>query len=251
MDVFEKFSSVSPTPTLNRLNLSSQSLRRFLEKIEIQNSGCWLWTASKSVGYGQIRMAEIDPRRPVHAHIVSYRLSVGDIPPGYQLHHKTEDGCIGSACVNPAHLECVTPSRHIDLTPLCPTAINRARTSCIRGHEFTPENTRIVKDGTGRSCIACEKIRETERTARRSTGRPSGRPQGTHCGKGHPLSGENLYLGPISKRDGTPYRGCRACRNERSLEFIQRNHERVLAAKRSRRERDRIQKAKDFYNQFV
>lgn len=34
---------------------------------------------------------------------------------------------------------------------------NSAKTHCIRKHEFTPENTRIVK-GRWRQCKRCEKI---------------------------------------------------------------------------------------------
>ena len=33
---------------------------------------------------------------------------------------------------------------------------NIRKTHCLRGHEFTPENTRLVR--AGRSCIACQKL---------------------------------------------------------------------------------------------
>jgi hypothetical protein len=44
----------------------------------------------------------------------------------------------------------------------------------------------------------------------------------THCKKGHPLSGDNLYLHPDGRR------GCRACRNEAGLRRYYRNKERAL-----------------------
>lgn len=44
-----------------------------------------------------------------------------------------------------------------------PTRINR--THCIHGHEFTPENTRVV--GDGRRCRECERINNRAAYARR------------------------------------------------------------------------------------
>ena len=37
------------------------------------------------------------------------------------------------------------------------------KTHCNRGHEFTPENTRIKKNVYGRECRACERLREQRR----------------------------------------------------------------------------------------
>jgi hypothetical protein len=39
-----------------------------------------------------------------------------------------------------------------------------ARTRCLRGHEFTPENTYTRKNGT-RMCRTCKRMRDRERTA--------------------------------------------------------------------------------------
>lgn len=43
---------------------------------------------------------------------------------------------------------------------------NKAKTHCPHGHEYTPENTRIEKNG-GRSCRKCKAIREQQRRERR------------------------------------------------------------------------------------
>lgn len=40
---------------------------------------------------------------------------------------------------------------------------NKNKTHCKRGHEFTPENTLIRKDG--RECRACVKVRYAEKRA--------------------------------------------------------------------------------------
>lgn len=39
--------------------------------------------------------------------------------------------------------------------------LNARKTHCIRGHEFTPENTRHVRDG-GRQCRLCDEIRRAK-----------------------------------------------------------------------------------------
>lgn len=60
--------------------------------IEPQPDGCWYWTGHLNPdGYGPHRRA--------------YRLHVGPIPAGYHLDHL----CGVRHCVNPAHLEPVTP----------------------------------------------------------------------------------------------------------------------------------------------
>lgn len=62
---------------------------------------------------------------------------------------------------------------HLDVEPVC-TVCHAKRdsakvrqTHCIRGHEFTPENTRIAANGT-RHCIACARMHEKNRAPRGS-----------------------------------------------------------------------------------
>lgn len=70
--------------------------QRFWTKVQ-KSDGCWLWTATKTKGYGMI----LGPNRiPLQAHRVAWRLTFGDIPSGLSvLHH-----CDVPLCVNPAHL---------------------------------------------------------------------------------------------------------------------------------------------------
>ena len=78
-------------------------LERFEAKyIPEPNTGCWLWTgAQHRFGYGQININH----KLRMAHRVSHELFSGPIPAGFQIDHL----CRQPACVNPKHLEAVTP----------------------------------------------------------------------------------------------------------------------------------------------
>ncbi|NED52837.1 HNH endonuclease, partial [Micromonospora aurantiaca] len=71
----------------------------------------------------------------------------------------TDHLCRNRACVNVTHLEIVTNRINI-LRGETLQAANAAKTHCIRGHEFTPENT-YVKNG-GRDCRTCARERQRE-----------------------------------------------------------------------------------------
>ncbi|MGB9791518.1 MAG: HNH endonuclease signature motif containing protein [Thermacetogeniaceae bacterium] len=111
---------------------------------------CWEWTAYKQNGYGQFKLGS----RVVLAHKYAYELLVGPIPEGKQLDHL----CRNRACVNPKHLEPVTPKENIHRSPTAPAAINSRKTHCIHGHEFTPENT-LIQHGRWRLCRECSRQR--------------------------------------------------------------------------------------------
>lgn len=108
---------------------------------------CWPWTASTgSNGYGQInafgRMRE--------AHRVLYTLVVGDVPATHHVHHL----CANTLCCNPSHLASFLAFHHKRITA---GLYQRAKTHCIRGHEFTPENTYVRPGGIKRECRACKR----------------------------------------------------------------------------------------------
>lgn len=115
---------------------------RLVSKLQIdEETGCWNWKGSIcGGGYGG---SWLNGHHCVAHRVVWYYLK-GEIPEGLELDHL----CRNRKCVNPEHLEPVTPK------------VNRQRqtrknsfsgaTHCIRGHEF----------GSDRVCHVCRRARQ-------------------------------------------------------------------------------------------
>lgn len=113
---------------------------------------CWIWTGSiREGGYGDMY---IGPPKTGLVHRLSYEFTGEKIPPGWQVDHR----CFVRACVNPAHLEVVTAAVNTYRSG-APSAMNRRKTMCKRGHELSGENlTLLVNKKNGnlrRECRAC------------------------------------------------------------------------------------------------
>jgi hypothetical protein len=82
------------------MNISQDIISRFWAKVH-KTDGCWLWTASKRhKGYGAFAYTLDGKMIHDRSHRFSYRLHVGEIPPGLFVLHR----CDTPACVNPVHL---------------------------------------------------------------------------------------------------------------------------------------------------
>jgi hypothetical protein len=194
--------------------------QRFWEKVE-KTRGCWLWKGAVSgSGYGSFR---VGAGVMISAHHFAYRELVGPVPEGLTIDHT----CRNRLCVKPAHLEVVTMGENVRRGGN-PAAHNARKTHCKRGHEFTPENTRISGRGR-RICLACERLyrdehREELRVYWRERSRRRSRKAGvvpwaekTHCPNGHAYTPANSYI----------YRGRRLCRECRKMA-----HQRLMERKR-------------------
>ena len=112
---------------------------------------CWEWPHARDWdGYGIIYLGKREGRGiNARAHRVSWEITNRvPVPEGLQLDHL----CKNPPCVNPAHLEPMTPLENVRRSS------NAPRTHCQRGHEFTPENT-YSRAGGGRNCRECALVR--------------------------------------------------------------------------------------------
>jgi hypothetical protein len=120
-----------------------------IDKIEVE-ADCWVWRGYRNQGgYGIVW----DHDRLTSAHRAMYEKLVGPIPDGLQLDHL----CRVRACVNPDHLEPVTPAENLRRG-----AGGRLRATCKRGHQLVPPNVYVNARG-GRQCRQCALVRASRR----------------------------------------------------------------------------------------
>jgi len=100
---------------------------------------CWSWKGKQDkFGYGLFYAKGVGTR----AHRIIVFLSGREIA-GYEAHHV----CENKGCVNPAHIEMLTPSQHR-------LAHRKNLFACKRGHPWTRETTRWrFPDGRSRKAI--------------------------------------------------------------------------------------------------
>lgn len=79
----------------------------------------------------------------------------GSIPKGLMVDHI----CRVRPCCNIDHLRLVTHEVNNLENSTSVAAINASKTHCLRGHEFTPSNTYVVKVTGGRQCRTCNSAR--------------------------------------------------------------------------------------------
>ncbi len=154
-------------------------MRRIVVAEHIQEDlfGCHRWQMRKNRdGYGTVGK-DLAHRRVLLDRGVP-------IPKGMWVDHL----CNVRDCVNPDHLEVVTPRVNTLRSEFTIAGINARKSHCIRGHEFTDSNTYLTKQGW-RECRTC--INDRKRSAyarkhgtqsnlarRQPTNRPPTKPRG-------------------------------------------------------------------------
>lgn len=130
--------------------MKPKDLKRFWKKVE-KTELCWLWTAGLQKDYGAFHMN--GRMRP--AHRVIYEHIYGEIEKGLEIDHV----CFTKNCVNPMHLEAVTPSvntrRGIKNAGLVSQLYKSRKVEyCSNGHKRTMGNTYI--NGKTKVCRVCQ-----------------------------------------------------------------------------------------------
>lgn len=113
----------------------------------------------------------------IMVHRYAWEIVNGPIPDGLTIDHTCHSwdlSCDGGAscahrkCANPAHMEPVTPAENTKRgrSGRAQTKRGAALTHCLRGHEYTPENTYRWKGGW-RKCRTCHREGERVNAAKR------------------------------------------------------------------------------------
>ena len=134
--------------------------QRLLDRMTIDPvNGCWNWRGGLvSGGYGGLCVVGAYRK----AHRLAYEAFVGPIPEGFTIDHL----CRNRGCINPEHLEPVTPRVNI-LRGVGLAAKEAQQTHCFRGHEFDLLNTGHPKNHKrSRYCKTCDRERSRLRPDR-------------------------------------------------------------------------------------
>lgn len=127
------------------------TLERFHSRYAIDENGCWVWHGGDVYGFNtrgqpQISVRGREPRNAL-AYVASYEHYIGPVPEGYEVDHL----CFNSKCVNPEHLEAVTPKKNKERA----YKKYHERTHCKYGHELVGHNAYDRPDGR----VACRTCR--------------------------------------------------------------------------------------------
>jgi len=134
---------------------NEEAVSRFSSKYIVSENGCWEWRGHTCKGYGGFSFQG----KEIQAHCFSYEYFKGPIPKGLHLDHL----CRNRKCINPDHLEPVTPRENLRRGESPNWKTNREG-RCKHGHDMS--NPKIRKNGT-KTCRECANQRWRESYYRR------------------------------------------------------------------------------------
>ncbi len=190
-------------------------IKRFWSKVD-KTGGCWLWkNYLNTKGYGLF----FNGKTMCRVHRYSYELANGPIPKGMTIdhicHNKDEscsgdNSCLHRRCVNPDHLEAVSHQTN------CQRGTSR-RKFCKYEH---PCGLQYNYGKRQRTCKTCVHLQQKDYRIR-NWAQPKPHVPKTHCKRGHPFAGENLYINSLG------FQECQTCRQEARLRY--QNKQKVMA----------------------
>jgi hypothetical protein len=133
---------------------------RFWSKVNVlKKNECWEWLSSISPnGYGKFSIDNY----PYSSHVLSYKFYNDNYDENLCIDHI----CMNRKCVNPRHLRQVTKKINNTENSNGTAALNKRKTHCPTGHEYSGGNLIIKKTKTGeqRRCRIC--VSKTAKRAR-------------------------------------------------------------------------------------
>jgi hypothetical protein len=129
---------------------------RFKARCKVDADGCWIWQGfvNPNTGYGGVSYRNKGWRM----HRLMFKLSGRELRADLDVCHS----CDKPACCNPDHLWQGTAKDNMRDASAKRRIYLQRKTHCIRGHEFTPENTKIHSNQHGhimRHCRECQRLR--------------------------------------------------------------------------------------------